>query len=101
MVGLAELVSPDTGLNEYGETLFEVRYLTRRFAVMPTITELRQVPVVDDASFLKVGPATTVLQLKHEQAQALYQFLCVKNPDCAGIWSDLEAQPPGRPLSGR
>jgi hypothetical protein len=91
MVGLAELVSPNTGQNEDGETLFEVRYLTHRFAVMPTIKELRQVPVVENASFLKLGPATTILNLTQEQGEALYQFLSVRNPDCARIWPDIVA----------
>ena len=98
MVGLAELVSPDTGQNENGETLFEVRYLTHRFAVMPTIKELRQVPVVGNASFLKSGPATTVLKLTHEQGEALYQFLSVRNPDCARIWPDIAAELPAHLL---
>lgn len=94
MVGLAELVSPDTGRDENGDALFEVRYLTHRFAMMPTIRELRQVPVVKDASFLKVGPATTVLKLTHEQGEALYRFLTIRNPECAKIWPDLAAQTP-------
>src|ERR1035438_8174042 len=74
--------------------LFEVRYLTHRFAVMPTITELRQVPVVENASFLKLGPATTILKLTQEQGEALYQFLSVRNPNCAKIWPDIAAELP-------
>lgn len=99
MVGLAELVAPDVGQNEKGETLFEVRYLTHRFVVMPTIKELRQVSVVENASFLKSGPATTVLKLTQEQGEALYQFLSVRNPDCATIWPDIAAELPAHVLT--
>jgi hypothetical protein len=94
MVGLAELVSPDTGRDPNGETLFEVRYLTRRFAVMPTIKELRLVPALENASFLKSGPATTILKLTHGEGEALYQFLSERNPDCARIWPDIAAELP-------
>ena len=99
MVGLAELVAPDVGQNEKGETLFEVRYLTHRFVVMPTIKELRQVPVVENASFLKSGPATTILKLTREEGEALYQFLSVRNPDCATIWPDIAAELPAHVLT--
>jgi hypothetical protein len=98
MVGLAELVSPNTGRNEDGEVLFQVRYLTRRLGVMPTIKELRQVPVVENASFLKSGPATTILKLTREEGKALYRFLSVKNPDCARVWSDIAAELPAHLL---
>jgi hypothetical protein len=48
MVGLAEFVSPNTGTDPNGEIRFHVRYLTRKFADMPTIGELRQVRALED-----------------------------------------------------
>jgi hypothetical protein len=88
MVGLAELVNPNAGSKD-GHRLFEVRYVTRPLAYRPTIDELRRVPVVNQASFLKSGPATTVLPLSDLQSGLLMDFLRSRNPELALIWPDI------------
>jgi HNH endonuclease len=54
------------------------------------IEELRRIPVLNQASFLKAGPATTVLPLKVDQADVLLRILCTRNPELRGIWPDVE-----------
>jgi len=93
MIGLARLTQMNCGLDEYGDLLFEVEYQTTRFESMPGIQELRQIPVLNTASFLKTGPATTVFPLTSEQADILVRLLVAKNPSIASIWGDLDVTP--------
>ncbi len=90
MIGLARLLQIDCGHDDEGDLLFEVEYQTRRFASMPGIEDLRQIPILNTASFLKSGPATTVFPLSSEQADILVRLLVARNPALASVWSDLE-----------
>ena len=89
MIGLAHLLQTDCGLDEEGDQLFQVEYLTTRFESMPGIAELRTVPILNTASFLKTGPATTVFPLSPEQADVLVRLLVARNPRLASVWDDL------------
>lgn len=90
LVGLAELVNPRVRVDAEGETLFLVKYLTRMLASTPTISELRLVPIVQDAAFLKPGPAGTVHHISDEQAKLLVRLIYVRNPDLPIVWPDIE-----------
>jgi hypothetical protein len=72
---------------------FGVRYLTTRFASMPTISELRLVPLLNEASFLKRGPATTLFPLSAEQATILLSILATRNPGVSRLWRDVRIAP--------
>lgn len=91
IVGLAVVEHADIGQDEEGDTLFRVRYQTRRLSNMPTIHALRQVPILGQASFLKAGPATTLFPLTLEQAEILFQLLAKGNDELEKIWRDLDA----------
>src|SRR5262245_19263998 len=71
MIGLAQLTQTDCGRDKRGDLLFEVEYQSTRLESMPGIRELRQIPILNRASFLKAGPATTVFPLTSEQADIL------------------------------
>jgi hypothetical protein len=86
IIAIGTLADPDWGQNDSGEKLFRVRYLSRRLRSMPTIHELRSLPIVNESSFLKAGPATTVLALTQPQAQAILSLLAARNADVAAIW---------------
>jgi hypothetical protein len=89
VVGLAELVNPLVRKEE-GETLFQVKYLTRVLASRPTITELRLVPIVQEAAFLKAGPAGTVHRISDDQAKLLVRLIYARNPGLPIVWADIE-----------
>ena len=89
MIGLARLTQTDCGVDKEGDLLFQVEYQTARFDLMPSIGELRQIPILNTASFLKKGPATTVFPLSSEQADILIRLLVAKNPNVASVWTDL------------
>ena len=67
-------------------TAFSCGPLTSR----PGIEELRAVSILRDASFLKSGPATTILPLTPEQAELLYCMLCARTSEVGGIWPEPE-----------
>jgi hypothetical protein len=90
VVGLAEVTNPRVRVNEAGETLFLVRYLTGILAAKPTITELRQIPFLNEASFLKSGPAATVLSISTERAELLIRVIYGKNPELPVVWPDVD-----------
>jgi hypothetical protein len=81
LLGISEITQPDCGVNSEGKQLFRQRYLTRRLASAPGITELRQIPIVNKAVFLKSGPATTLTRLTWEQAEMLIRILRSRNPN--------------------
>lgn len=74
IIAVGTLVDPDFS-SDSGEKLFRVRYLTRRLSSMPTIHELRNLPIVSESSFLKRGPATTVLALTQPQGERYWLIL--------------------------
>jgi predicted RNA-binding protein with PUA-like domain len=89
LVGLARLGQLDCGENEDGDSLFEVEYLTRPLKSRPGIAELRTLPVLNSASFLKSGPATTVFPITPEQAELLMRLLISRNPGLETVWPDF------------
>lgn len=96
LVGLGVITNANLGKGEDGDDLFELRYLTTYFADAPGIEELRQMPIVREAAFLKSGPATTLTRLLPEQAEVLFQFLCARNPGLSlgKVWAGLQQEDP-------
>ena len=93
LIGIALLQETNCGSDEYGDFLFRVEYLTHRFSSRPNVHELRQLPLLNTASFLKSGPATTLFPLAREQAEVLFRLLLSRNPELEKIWPDLESVP--------
>ena len=91
LVGLALLRETNCGTDKYGDSLFRVEYLTHWLSSMPNVHELRQLPILNTASFLKSGPATTLFPLAREQAEILFRLLISRNPELENIWLDLES----------
>ncbi|RYF75345.1 MAG: EVE domain-containing protein, partial [Cytophagaceae bacterium] len=81
IVGLAELRIPLVREDGNGEKFFRIRYLTERLAYMPDIHELRGVEELQDAVFLKSGPAITVLPVADAEAEKLFSILLNGNSD--------------------
>lgn len=69
VIGLAELAAPNHG-HEEGHWYFKVRYLTNLFEG-PSIADLRKLPALKGAMFLKSGPAGTVYPLTEAQGLLL------------------------------
>lgn len=90
LVGLAELSNAHIDVSANGETLFEVKYLTHILQSTPTIDELRKIPIVEEASFLKSGPATTVQPVSDEQAKVLIRLIHARNLELEPVWGDIE-----------
>jgi predicted RNA-binding protein with PUA-like domain len=90
IIGLGMVENTDCGEDEYGDALFRVKYLTHRLPSMLSIHELRSTPIVEKASFLKAGPATTLFPLSDEQAQIIFKMLSARNPRLNEIWPDME-----------
>jgi hypothetical protein len=88
-VGLAEITKTHIGVDD-GETEFEVKYRTRALKSQPTIRELRRIPILNQASFLKSGPASTVFPLSSEQAELLLRRIYAKNPELDVVWPDVD-----------
>lgn len=91
IVGLATIHRANAGEDEGGKALFEIAHLTRKLEGMPALAELKNIPGLQGASFLKSGPATTILVLTQEQGEVLYQLLCQKDPDLSRVWPDIAA----------
>jgi hypothetical protein len=75
-----------------GEFLFGVQYLTRYIRLSPTISELKQDPVIQSASFIKSGAAGTIFPIDDRQAHRLFALLARENPDVNSLWPDLAAR---------
>lgn len=68
-----------------------MKYLTNVFDNPTGINELRSHSLIRQASFLKIGPAQTVMPLTQQQGEALYNLVVSKNPKYA-IWKDIPAE---------
>lgn len=90
VVGLAELSNPRLRIDKTGSTHFTVTYLSNALASKPTINELRAIPVIGSASFLKSGPARCVQALPHEQAELLVRLIHYRNPELNVVWNDVD-----------
>ncbi len=87
IIGLAEIVNPNAGTDESNNhRLFEVRYLSTRVENPLSIAELRQIPVLETAAFLKSGPAATLFPLTDDQANVIHNLLCSRNQAIASLW---------------
>lgn len=81
LVGIARIIQPDCGVDPEGNQLFRQTYLTRRLPSAPGINELRRIPIINKAIFLKSGPAMTLSRLTREQGEMLIQILRSRNLD--------------------
>jgi hypothetical protein len=86
-MGTLEL--PFDGYNANDKVQFAVKYLTKRIEVVIEQNELRSLPALKEASFLKAGPAGTVFPLDYKMAALMYNLLIQRNPELAKIWPDL------------
>ncbi|MGH9512905.1 MAG: HNH endonuclease [Terriglobales bacterium] len=90
IVGLSKITKPDAGSDEKIKH-FEQQYLTRKLPYSPTIKELRGIPILQDAIFLKAGPASVLSRLTALQAEILLAILRARNPGelPENLWVDL------------
>jgi hypothetical protein len=96
LVALGEFVRPNAGLDDEGQTLFDLRVQTERFEVPVGIDTLRNSPAMEGVSFLKAGPAGTVYPLTENQGEVLASIVAWDNPhlDIARIWGvQLKSEP--------
>lgn len=87
IVGLGEVLRIANQLDEYGDIVFSVRYLTSMLPRPVSMAELRSDPFVRDASFLKRGPAGTLFRLSNEQGRRIYELVCRYNHDARSVWN--------------
>jgi len=66
-------------VNTEGFTEYGVIYLTKYLKNPLTISELRVVPIVKEASFLKSGPAVSVFPITNEQGKIILDILFERN----------------------
>jgi hypothetical protein len=82
LVGLAKVHDSDRGIDKTnGHHLFEQKYLTRRLRSPLEMDELRRIPVLKTASFLKAGPNVLLTPITREQAEILISLLALRNPN--------------------
>src|ERR1017187_6354641 len=100
VIGLAAVTDPRAGETKSGRQLFQLQYLTEYVGHPPGIEELRRIPMLKEAAFLKSGP-TGVIPLPLEQAEVLFGILRASNPTLSleKLWPDLlpnepESRPP-------
>ena len=89
LVGMGTLERPFDGYNANDKVRFAVKYLTKRIDVVIEQTELRSLPALKEASFLKAGPAGTVFPLDYKMAAVMYNLIIQRNPKLAKTWPDL------------
>ena len=75
-----------------GQVLYNVRYLTAVVDRPLRLTELRADAALQDAIFLKNGPASSVVRLSNREGEHLYRLLLSQNSSIGGTWPDLEAR---------
>jgi predicted HNH restriction endonuclease len=90
LVMLGKLVRVLKEKDEYGDTNFDVIYLTHLFENPISIAELRQSFAKNLPSFLKAGPSGTVFPLNHEQGEELFRIIVEHNPEISDVWSDID-----------
>ena len=92
IVGLGKIYRAEAGVADNGHSLFCVEHTTARLTHMPTIRELRPISGLENASFLKIGPARTVLSITNDEAEHLIHLLKQHNPELQNIWVNTEEQ---------
>lgn len=75
-----------------GQVLYNVRYLTAVVDRPLRLPELRADAALQDAIFLKKGPASSVVRLSNSEGEHMYRLLLSQNSSIGGIWPDLEAR---------
>jgi hypothetical protein len=60
---------------------------------LTTIAELRQIPILNEASFLKSGPAKVLLSLHQQQFELLLRYIYARNPELQLEWPDVDVKP--------
>lgn len=80
LIGLSLVHRGNCGTGRDGDQLFKQRYLTRRLSSPLKLEELRRVAIVNQASFLKAGPARLLLPVTEEQAEILLALIELRNP---------------------
>lgn len=90
LIGVGEFLGekgedPDEG------TIYQVRYLADKVAHPIPLARLRAEVALQDAIFLKNGPATSVVRLTQVEGRHLYQLLMAYNPELGDVWVDRDA----------
>lgn len=90
LIALGEFRGEMGQYTEEGQFLYKVRYLTGVIGRPLRLRELRCEPELQNAIFLKVGPAASVVRLTPEEGAHLYRLVVAENPSVAGVWPELE-----------
>ena len=88
LAGFGRIVATSTARNPHEDTAFMLEYLAGPVSHPLGLRELRQDPVLGDASFLKSGPAGTVFPLTPDQSTQLARLLLKRNPSCQTAFED-------------
>lgn len=89
LIGLGIIRGIRDEKDEIGRSLFDVKYLTRKFTSPLSIEELRQYFKDDLPSFLKPDVAGTVYTLTTEQGEHLFRLAVFANPEWREVWHDI------------
>lgn len=90
IIGFATVVGIEG--SKRGKWRFRVKYLSERFDSMLGIGELRSIPALRGATFLKPAIFRTVYPLNARQTAAIYGAVISSNP-ADDIWRDLSRLP--------
>lgn len=75
-----------------GQLLYNVRYLTAVVDQPLRLAELRADVALQDAIFLKNGPASSVIRLSNNEGEHMYRLLLSRNGSVGAIWPELNAR---------
>ncbi len=89
LIGLGIIRGIHDEKNEFGDSLFDVKYLTTKFTSPLSMDDLRQYFADDLPSFLKANVAGTVYTLTTEQGEHLFRLAVFANPEWRDVWSDI------------
>lgn len=89
LIALGEFEGETGKYTKDDELLYNVYYLTTVAARPIAMEELRKDAVLENAIFLKKGPAGSVLRLTPAEGEHLYRLLGSKNAAIAGVWPDI------------
>jgi hypothetical protein len=92
LIALGEFHGESGQRTPEGETLYNVRYLTAVVSRPLRLAELRTDASLQDALFLKKGPASSAVRLSNSEGEHLYRLLVSHNKSVEGIWPELETR---------
>lgn len=72
VIALGEVIEPFIGIED-GRTIFSLKCTSGLLENQPTIVELRELSLFENAGFLKSGPADTIHKLTPEQGKYLFE----------------------------